>query len=134
MSVANRESGRLDRLICKVLLQCGVVSMEANLFVGSDNLPFDLLLGHPWQLRNKVSIDERKNGAYWYSRITTQINPSLRFLSILPKLFQRHLNHTGDLSMQHSKTQMLVLLMKKTNLVNRRSHVMSELFLRTLIQ
>ena len=33
------------------------------MFVG-DTVPFDLLLGRPWQIRNKVTIDERRAGTY----------------------------------------------------------------------
>ena len=36
--------------------------MRANLYVG--NVPFDLLLGRPWQRGNKVSIDELEDGTY----------------------------------------------------------------------
>ena len=53
----------LTGLIEHVPLSCGGVSTVANLYVGED-LPFDLLLGRPWQKGNMVSIDERKNGTY----------------------------------------------------------------------
>lgn len=64
MGDANGNSGRLEGLIKKVPLRCGEVLTEANLYIGRKNLPFDLLLGRPWQKRNKVSIDERKKGTY----------------------------------------------------------------------
>jgi hypothetical protein len=94
MSVANGESGQLDGLIRKVPLRCGAVLTEANLFVGQDHLPFDLLLGCPWQLQNKVSIDERKNGTYlvFKDQETDQpmfevfINPT----QVVPKTFKSY--------------------------------------------
>ncbi len=64
MNDVNGNCGTLEGLIKKVPLRCGEVLTEANLYVGNDKLPFDLLLGCPWQRRNMISIDERKNGTY----------------------------------------------------------------------
>jgi len=64
MSDVNGNSGMLEGLIQKVPLRCGALLTEANLHVGRDHLPFDLLLGRPWQRGNRVSIDEREKGTY----------------------------------------------------------------------
>ena len=63
MGDANGGEGYLKGLISTVPLTCGAVKTYCDVFVG-DNVPFDLLLGRPWQLRNKVSIDERRAGTY----------------------------------------------------------------------
>ena len=65
MSMADAGGGEtpLTGVVEQVPLSCGSVSTVANLFVG-ENVPFDLLLGRPWQRENMVSIDERKNGTY----------------------------------------------------------------------
>ena len=63
MGDANGGEGYLKGLISTVLLTCGAVKIYCNVFVGN-NVPFDLLLGRPWQLRNRVSIDERRAGTY----------------------------------------------------------------------
>ena len=64
MNVANGNTEALGGLIVGVPLRCGAVITDANLYVGPENLPFDMLLGRPWQIRNRVSIDERKTGTW----------------------------------------------------------------------
>ena len=63
MNDANGGAGNLKGHISDVLLKCGNVKTFANLYVG-DTVPFDLLLGRPWQRDNLVSIDERTDGTY----------------------------------------------------------------------
>ena len=63
MKDANGGAGRLVGKIDNVPLRCGGVLTNATLFVGQQ-LPFDLLLGRPWQRNNLVSIEERINGTY----------------------------------------------------------------------
>ena len=63
MKDANGGAGKLEGKIDNVPLRCGGVLTKATLFVGQQ-LPFDLLLGRPWQKNNLVSIEERPNGTY----------------------------------------------------------------------
>ena len=63
MGDANGGEGFLKGLINGVHLTCGAVKTVCDIFVG-DTVPFDLLLGRPWQIRNRVSIDERRAGTY----------------------------------------------------------------------
>jgi hypothetical protein len=57
MNNANGGASELPGLVENVQLSCGSVQTTANLFIG-EKLPFDLLLGHPWQRSNFISIDE----------------------------------------------------------------------------
>ena len=57
MNDANGGEGNLYGIVENVPLNCGGVMTHANLYVGS-HVPFDLLLGRPWQRGNFVSIDE----------------------------------------------------------------------------
>jgi len=63
MNDANGGERTLQGLVKNVPLMCGGVSTEANLYVG-EHVPFQLLLGRPWQRGNYVSIDERPDGTY----------------------------------------------------------------------
>jgi len=63
MNDANGGEGNLHGIVKNVPLNCGGVMTQANLYVGS-HVPFDLLLGRPWQRGNFVSIDERRDGTY----------------------------------------------------------------------
>ena len=63
MSDANGGEGRLRGLCTRVPLTCGAITTQANLFIG-EQVPFDLLLGRPWQRGNFVTIDERSDGTY----------------------------------------------------------------------
>jgi len=63
MNDANGGEGNLNGIVENVPLNCGGVMTHANLYVG-DHVPFDLLLGRPWQRGNYVSIDERRDGTY----------------------------------------------------------------------
>jgi hypothetical protein len=58
MNDTNGGKGILRGLIQHVPLACGQVLTKANLYVG-EHVPFQLLLGRPWQQGNFVSIDER---------------------------------------------------------------------------
>src|SRR6266436_3453762 len=58
MNDANGGEGNLHGIVENVPLNCGGVMTQANLYVGT-HVPFDLLLGRPWQRGNFVSIDER---------------------------------------------------------------------------
>jgi hypothetical protein len=63
MNDANGGEGNLHGIVENVPLNCGGVMTHANLYVGT-HVPFDLLLGRPWQRGNFVSIDERRDGTY----------------------------------------------------------------------
>ncbi|KAH7902945.1 hypothetical protein BJ138DRAFT_1199218, partial [Hygrophoropsis aurantiaca] len=63
MNDANGGEGLLRGLVPNVPLHCGGVVTEASLFVG-EHVPFQLLLGRPWQRGNFVSIDEHQDGTY----------------------------------------------------------------------
>ena len=56
-------AGALRGVVENVPLTCGSVRTVANLYIG-ESVPFDLLLGRPWQRGNYVSIDERGDGMY----------------------------------------------------------------------
>jgi hypothetical protein len=74
MNDANRGASQLVGLVANVPLSCGSVETTANLFIG-DRLPFDLLLGHPWQRGNFISIDERVDGTYIVFKNPTKEGP-----------------------------------------------------------
>jgi hypothetical protein len=63
MNDANGGERTLQGLVKNVPLTCGGVVTEANLYVG-EHVPFQMLLGRPWQRGNYVSIDERSDGTY----------------------------------------------------------------------
>ena len=53
----------LTGFVPNVPIACGDVVTHASIFIG-DKVPFDLLLGRPWQRGNFISIDERLEGTY----------------------------------------------------------------------
>jgi hypothetical protein len=63
MNDANGGERNLNGIVENVPLNCGGVMTQANLYVGG-HVPFDLLLGRPWQRGNFVSIDERRDDTY----------------------------------------------------------------------
>jgi len=63
MNDANGGEGNLEGMVENVPLTFGSVKTRANLYVGA-HVPFDLLLGRPWQRGNLVSIDELGDGTY----------------------------------------------------------------------
>jgi hypothetical protein len=63
MSDANGGKGVLGGIVENVPLDYGAVRTRANVYVGA-HVPFDLLLGRPWQRGNMVSIDELQDGTY----------------------------------------------------------------------
>ena len=63
MNDANGGAGVLKGFMEGVNLTCGAISTICDLHVG-EQVPFDLLLGQPWQSQNFVSIIERTNGTY----------------------------------------------------------------------
>jgi hypothetical protein len=63
MNDANGGERKLQGLVENVPLTCGAVHTKTNLYV-SDHVPFNLLLGRPWQCGNYASIDERQDGTW----------------------------------------------------------------------
>ncbi|KAJ7600103.1 hypothetical protein C8J56DRAFT_1037706 [Mycena floridula] len=64
MRDANGNDGELVGLSRSVRLDIGTISTRANLHIGSTTLPYQMLLGRPYMLDNKVSIDERDEGTF----------------------------------------------------------------------
>ncbi|KAJ8488790.1 hypothetical protein ONZ45_g13826 [Pleurotus djamor] len=63
MNDANGGQGTLEGIVRHVPLTCGSLTTHANIFLGVD-VPFQLLLGRPWQRANRVSIEEQNEGTY----------------------------------------------------------------------
>ncbi|KIY61240.1 hypothetical protein CYLTODRAFT_415574, partial [Cylindrobasidium torrendii FP15055 ss-10] len=64
MTDASGQEKLLEGQICNVEFKCGIVPTRANVYLGPESLPFDLLLGRPWQRDNLVGIKERPNGTF----------------------------------------------------------------------
>ncbi|KAG2079508.1 uncharacterized protein F5147DRAFT_592260, partial [Suillus discolor] len=60
---ANGGKGHLKGLVSQVPVNIGAVLTTAEIYVG-DSVPFDILLGRPWQIHNVVSIHERPTGTW----------------------------------------------------------------------
>ncbi|KAL0563576.1 hypothetical protein V5O48_018489, partial [Marasmius crinis-equi] len=60
---ANAGKGLLQGRLDRVPVDCGSAKTFAQIYVGA-HVPFDLLLGRPWQRGNFVSIDERDDGTF----------------------------------------------------------------------
>ncbi|KAJ7062090.1 hypothetical protein C8F01DRAFT_1251907 [Mycena amicta] len=80
MNDANGGSGQLRGMIRGAELVCGGLRTTADLWV-SEQAPFELLLGRPWQRANKVSIDERKEGTYLVFKDATTGRPRFEMLA-----------------------------------------------------
>ena len=76
---ANGGQGKLEGMVANVPLNCGEVSTKATLYVGT-HVPFELLLGRPWQRGNYVSIDERLNGTYLLFKDPKTLEPRYEIL------------------------------------------------------
>jgi hypothetical protein len=76
---ANGGQGKLEGMVANVPLNCGEVATTANLYVGT-HVPFELLLGRPWQRGNFVSIDERRNGTYLLFKDPKNLEPRFEIL------------------------------------------------------
>ncbi|KAJ7655773.1 hypothetical protein DFH06DRAFT_1329208 [Mycena polygramma] len=63
MNDANGGKGQLQGFVGDVEFNCGGVLTFTDLWM-SQQAPFELLLGRPWQRGNLVSIDERDEGTY----------------------------------------------------------------------
>src|ERR1700721_4886196 len=79
MNDANGGVRQMTGLVQNVPLLCGSVATRADIFVG-EHVPFDLLLGRPWQRGNFVSIDELKYGTYLVFKDPETLEPRHRVL------------------------------------------------------
>ncbi|KAF4592959.1 hypothetical protein EYR38_008665 [Pleurotus pulmonarius] len=61
--VASSGAKELRGLIRGVRLRNGDIETTADFYIG-ENVPFQALLGRPWQVENQVSIEQRDTGAY----------------------------------------------------------------------
>ena len=95
MNDANGGEGYLKGLVSNVALSCGGVHTKANLYVG-ENVPFDLLLGRPWQRGNFVSIDERAQGTYLLFKNPESLETRFEFL-VTPENSPDHWNRVDHI-------------------------------------
>ncbi|KAL1671330.1 hypothetical protein EV122DRAFT_226755 [Schizophyllum commune] len=63
MNDANGGAGYISGVMKQVRLDLGQIKTKTDIYLGA-KVPFDLLLGRPWQRGNKISIDERDEGTY----------------------------------------------------------------------
>ncbi|KAJ7171350.1 hypothetical protein C8R46DRAFT_1216918 [Mycena filopes] len=81
MNDANGGRGQLRGFINDVELACGSVLTRTSLWV-SQQAPFALLLGRPWQRNNLVTIDERDEGTYLVFKDRETRQPRYELLAI----------------------------------------------------
>jgi len=79
MNDANGGKGVLLGLVQNIPLVCGGVTTHANVYVGS-HVPFQLLLGRPWQRGNYISIDERLDGTWLIFKDPKDLEPRYEIL------------------------------------------------------
>ncbi|KAJ6503467.1 hypothetical protein C8R47DRAFT_1210714 [Mycena vitilis] len=95
MNDANGGQGQLQGYIQDVEFNCGGVITSTDLWM-SQQAPFELLLGRPWQRGNMVSIDERDEGTYLVFKDRHTRQPRYELLAIPYELAPDVL--LGDLS------------------------------------
>ncbi|KIY61054.1 hypothetical protein CYLTODRAFT_480802, partial [Cylindrobasidium torrendii FP15055 ss-10] len=106
-SVRMKDASGQERLlggqVCNIEFMCGIVPTRANVYLGPESLPFELLLGRPWQRDNLVSIKERPHGTFVTFDNFQQ--PDLRPMEIcvgqeaiydIPSTAQEHANKIAD--------------------------------------
>ncbi|KAJ7263523.1 hypothetical protein C8J57DRAFT_1513021 [Mycena rebaudengoi] len=81
MNDANGGKGQLRGKINEVEFSCGGVTTKTDLWV-SQQAPFELLLGRPWQRSNLVTIDEREEGTYLVFKDPETRRPRYELLAI----------------------------------------------------
>ncbi|KAJ7603169.1 hypothetical protein DFH06DRAFT_1350451 [Mycena polygramma] len=81
MNDANGGRGQLRGYVHDVEFSCGGVPTTTDLWV-SQQAPFELLLGRPWQRGNLVSIDEREEGTYLIFKDALTRQPRYELLAI----------------------------------------------------
>ena len=65
MHLTNTNGGisQLRGLVPEMTFQIWIVDCKTSFWI-SDNCPPEILLGHPWQIENKVTIAEKDNGTH----------------------------------------------------------------------
>ncbi|KAF8146052.1 hypothetical protein K438DRAFT_1991221 [Mycena galopus ATCC 62051] len=81
MKDANGGQGQLQGWIRDVEFTCGAAVTVTDLWV-SQQAPFSLLLGRPWQRGNLVSIDEREEGTYLVFKDRETRRPRYELLAV----------------------------------------------------
>ena len=66
MQEASNHVTNLQGKCFNVDLMSGNFKTTSNFWVG--NIPFEILCGHPWQVRNKINIEEQNDGT-WLSHM-----------------------------------------------------------------
>ena len=104
---ANGGEGILHGLVQNVPLSCGSVRTYANCYVG-ENLPFELLLGRPWQRDNRINIEERSDGTYLIFRSAENEDSQFEMLAAPSNLSFNKANRIPSFMTQvveHEQTQ-----------------------------
>lgn len=103
MNDANGGEGQLIGMIPDVTLMSGKFSTVGNFYVG-DRVPFDLLLGRPWQHGNKGNIEEQEDGTFLVFR-DPKTQEKLHQVSITTKHRTWPRRHTAlTYSLTHSES------------------------------
>ncbi|KAJ7290737.1 hypothetical protein C8J57DRAFT_1493445 [Mycena rebaudengoi] len=92
MNDANGGRGQLQGLIKEVEFSCGGVRTKTDLWM-SQQAPFELLLGRPWQRSNLVTIDEREEGTYLVFKDPVTRQPRYELLAIPHEGSQESINY-----------------------------------------
>jgi len=95
MNDANGGGKLMAGLMENVPLMCGSVLTHADLFVAG-HVPFDLLLGRPWQRGNLVSIEERTDGTYILFKDPKDPGVYHELLGVPETISQRFNYHTWE--------------------------------------
>ncbi|KAJ7265263.1 hypothetical protein C8J57DRAFT_1622388 [Mycena rebaudengoi] len=80
MNNANGGESTLNGRVDRVHMYCGGMKTQANLYISSNHVPFDLLLGRKWQRQNFVGINERKDGTYLIFKDPCTLEPKYELL------------------------------------------------------
>ena len=83
---ANGGQGKLEGMVADIPLSCGQVTTTANLYVGT-HMPFELLLGRPWQHGNYITIDEQRDGTYLLFKDPKNLEARFEILVARDKMF-----------------------------------------------
>ncbi|KAJ7746658.1 hypothetical protein B0H16DRAFT_1889061 [Mycena metata] len=95
MNDANGGRGQLRGFIHDIELSCGGVLTRTGLRV-SQQAPFALLLGRPWQRNNLVTIDEREEGTYLVFKDRETRQPRYELMAIPHEATSEVLAYTAE--------------------------------------
>ena len=88
---ANGSISQLCGLVPEMTFQIGIVDCKMSFWI-SDNCPPEILLGHPWQIENKVTITEKDNGIHLVL-MDQKYNPKFSILLWPNRLSQSAMSH-----------------------------------------